>query len=140
MSGTRATPSPPRLDGLLEVSLYVEDMDRSVAFYKTLLGFEIVASHERLRALGAGGHQVLLLFKRGASARLERGAHDASGQQHVAFAVPASDLDAWTARLREKGVAVEETVRWPRGGVSVYFRDPDGHLIELATPGVWPAY
>jgi catechol 2,3-dioxygenase-like lactoylglutathione lyase family enzyme len=140
MTGARPTPSLPRLDGLLEVSLYVEDMDRSAAFYRDLLGFEVVATHERLRALGAGGRQVLLLFERGASARLEKGAHDASGRQHLAFAVPAAELEAWTARLSERGVEVEETIRWPRGGTSVYFRDPDGHLIELATPGVWSVY
>jgi catechol 2,3-dioxygenase-like lactoylglutathione lyase family enzyme len=31
-------------------------------------------------------------------------------------------------------------VGWPRGGRSVYFRDPDGHSVELATPGLWETY
>ena len=29
---------------------------------------------------------------------------------------------------------------WSRGGRSIYFRDPDGHLLELATPGLWAVY
>ena len=35
-------------------------------------------------------------------------------------------------------VDVELTRAWPRGGRSLYFRDPDHHLIELASPGIWP--
>ena len=36
--------------------------------------------------------------------------------------------------------SLEGRTEWPRGGVSVYFRDPDGHLLELATPGLWEGY
>ena len=42
------------------------------------------------------------------------------------------------ARLAEAGIAVEAHTTWPRGGESIYFRDPDNHLVELATPGLWP--
>jgi catechol 2,3-dioxygenase-like lactoylglutathione lyase family enzyme len=58
----------------------------------------------------------------------------------MAFAVPAPDLDAWEAWLGQHGVAIEERRTWERGGRSLYFRDPDQHLIELATPGTWSIY
>ena len=58
----------------------------------------------------------------------------------MAFAVPAGDLEAWRARLAEAGVALTGEMAWPRGGTSLYFSDPDGHVIELATPGLWPNY
>jgi catechol 2,3-dioxygenase-like lactoylglutathione lyase family enzyme len=126
----------PKLDALLESSLYVEDLARSVRFYEAVLGLEVIASDgERLRALGVAGRQVLLLFKKGASAD-----HDGDGRLHVAFAIPAAELAAWEQRLAERGVAIESRTTWPRGGQSLYFRDPDGHLLELATPGVWPIY
>lgn len=125
-----------KLDGLLESSLYVEDLARSVRFYETVLGLELIASDaERLRAMGVAGRQVLLLFKKRASAD-----HDGDGRLHVAFAIPASELAAWEKRLAERGVAIETRTTWPRGGQSLYFRDPDGHLLELATPGVWSLY
>jgi len=59
---------------------------------------------------------------------------------HFAFSVPADDLPAWERRLEENGIAIESRVTWPRGGRSVYFRDPDGHLGELVTPGCWAIY
>jgi catechol 2,3-dioxygenase-like lactoylglutathione lyase family enzyme len=59
---------------------------------------------------------------------------------HIAFAVGAEELPAWEERLVEHGIVLEGRTRWPRGGESIYFRDPDGHLLELATPGLWATY
>jgi catechol 2,3-dioxygenase-like lactoylglutathione lyase family enzyme len=55
----------------------------------------------------------------------------------VAFAVAASALDAWRARLAAAGVEVESEVVWPRGGRSLYVRDPSGNSVELASPAIW---
>jgi catechol 2,3-dioxygenase-like lactoylglutathione lyase family enzyme len=66
--------------------------------------------------------------------------HDGSGPVHLAFAIDAADLPAWEARLGDVGIAIESRVSWVEGGTSLYFRDPDGHSIELATPGTWPTY
>jgi catechol 2,3-dioxygenase-like lactoylglutathione lyase family enzyme len=49
-------------------------------------------------------------------------------------------LGAWEQRLADAGIAIESRVRWGLGGESLYFRDPDNHLVELATPGTWPSY
>ena len=131
----------PRINGLLETSLYVDDMRRSARFYHDVLDFDEVVSGDRLIAMQvAGKQQVLLLFKKGASASLPKTPHDGDGQLHLAFAVPVAALGAWEVRLSEQGVEVIDRVTWERGGVSLYFRDPDGHLVELATPGVWAIY
>jgi catechol 2,3-dioxygenase-like lactoylglutathione lyase family enzyme len=130
----------PRINGILETALYVDDLERSVRFYQTIFGFEVIDSGNRLCAMGVGSGQVLLLFKKGASADFPTGATDGEGQLHLAFAISAEELDTWEAWLRNKGVAIEERRSWDRGGQSLYFRDPDGHLLELATPGVWSIY
>jgi len=136
----------PRLDGILETALYAEDIKRSVEFYQSVFGFQVIASGDRLCAMeiaqisNPSHGQVLLLFKKGASADLPLGATDGSGQLHLAFAIPAAELEAWEARLQEHGVVIEERKTWERGGRSLYFRDLDGHLLELATPGVWSIY
>jgi catechol 2,3-dioxygenase-like lactoylglutathione lyase family enzyme len=130
----------PEITGLLEAALYVDDVPRSVQFFEDVLGLETIDADDRLTAMGVGGRQVLLVCRRGASKGLADTSHDAQGQQHVAFAVPAADMDAWESRLKEHGVAIERDRRWERGGRSLYFRDPDGHILELASPGVWSIY
>jgi len=130
----------PPLDGILETAIYVDDVDRAVVFYRDVLGLTIVDASERLTALAAGPRQLLLVFKRGASTILPLTPHDASGHQHIAFPIPSAALEAWEAWFFQRGVPVVERKRWDRGGTSLYFHDPDGHLLELATPGVWSVY
>jgi catechol 2,3-dioxygenase-like lactoylglutathione lyase family enzyme len=140
-----SSPAPP-LKGILETALYVADLEQSSKFYDRLFGFPVMYRDHRLCALDAGPGQVVLLFLKGASieaTQTPRGTvpgHDGSGETHVAFAVDAEVLSAWTDRLAVHNIPIESTVHWPMGGISVYFRDPDGHLLELATPGLWENY
>jgi catechol 2,3-dioxygenase-like lactoylglutathione lyase family enzyme len=127
--------------------LYVDDLDRASRFYEDLFGLSrIIEGDARIRAYSVGGRNVLLLFKRGASNRVtelpsgKMGPHDGSGRVHVAFSISIEDLSGWEKVLADRGIAVESRVQWPRGGTSLYFRDPDNHLVELATPGVWTIY
>ncbi|HEX5133053.1 MAG TPA: VOC family protein [Candidatus Krumholzibacteria bacterium] len=136
----------PAVGGILETALYVDDVARSAEFYTALFGFPTLIASDRIVALDVAGRDVLLLFKRGATTQpipLEDGfipPHDAGGNIHLAFSVALESLPDWEARLAGRGVAVESRHRWPRGGTSVYFRDPDGHLVELVTPGCWATY
>ena len=130
----------PKTEGILESSLYVSEVDRSVRFYRETFGFSVITEFgERGCALNAGARQVLLLFKKGAS-RAIQSPHDGDGELHVAFAIALAELASWEAWLAEKGIAIEEKKKWDLGGWSLYFRDPDRHLLELATPGTWPVY
>jgi catechol 2,3-dioxygenase-like lactoylglutathione lyase family enzyme len=137
---------PPALTGLLETALYVADLDRSRDFYQRVFGFDALRQDHRFCALSAGGREVLLLFRLSASDQPSRTpggtipAHGGQGRLHLAFAIPADALAEWEARLARLHVAVESRVRASRGGTSLYFRDPDDHLVELATPGLWATY
>ena len=135
----------PRARRVLETALDCDDLAKSAAFYTTLLGVTPMIQMERLVAIDAGDGTVLLLFQKGApsSVMLPGGlvpAHDAGGPGHFAFAIDTVDLPAWEARLGELRIAIESQVAWERGGTSLYFREPDGRLVELATPGLWPCY
>jgi catechol 2,3-dioxygenase-like lactoylglutathione lyase family enzyme len=130
----------PRINGILESSLYVSDLASSVRFYEDTFGFQVISEFgERGCAIQVSAHQVLLLFKKGAS-RTIQSPHDGDGELHIAFAISADELANWESWLGAKGIAVEEKRKWELGGWSLYFRDPDRHLLELATPGVWSVY
>lgn len=136
----------PRLNRIIETALYVDDLEHAREFYETKLGLEPLLKTATLFAYDVGGQSVLLLFQRGKSLQTQSSAggsippHDGSGPLHIAFAVDTDELPAWEAKLDQLGIAVEGRMQWERGGRSLYFRDPDGHLIELATPGLWRTY
>lgn len=134
-----------RIRRILETALDCDDLPRTAAFYTALLELEPMLVSDRLVAIDSGEGTVLLLFQRGGTDAVSTPGglipgHDAGGPGHLAFAIDASTLEAWAARLDALGIAIESRVRWERGGISLYFRDPDGRSVELATPGLWPCY
>jgi catechol 2,3-dioxygenase-like lactoylglutathione lyase family enzyme len=137
----------PSIERILETALYVDDLDRATAFYRDVMGLRVLDSGPRLVAMDAGHASILLLFKRGATlAGADLGAegrippHDGGGPVHFAFAIRAEELPGWERHLQDHGIDIESSTRWARGGTSLYFRDPDGHSVEVATPGVWATY
>ena len=136
----------PKIKRILETALYVDDLEETARFYEDVIGLNVMSRGDRLVALDAGNGTVLLLFRRGATAegvsfpggRIPP--HDGQGPAHFAFAVDAEDLEAWRDHLAESRCEIESEVAWDRGGSSLYFRDPAGHSVELATPGVWEVY
>lgn len=136
----------PTLNAVLETALYVDDLARAKEFYESRMGLSLLRADNRMCAFDVGGRDVLLLFQRGASAQtmtVPGGTippHDGQGPLHIAFAIAADELQAWEERLETSGIAIEGRTIWQRGGTSLYFRDPDGHLLELATPGLWQTY
>jgi len=131
---------PPQTAGILESSLYVADVEAAVRFYEKIFGFRVISDFGgRGCAMQAGDRQVLLLFRKGGSRDMET-PHDGNGELHLAFAIAAGELPRWESWLAVNGIAIEEKRAWDRGGQSLYFRDPDRHLLEVATPGVWTIY
>lgn len=141
----------PMPDRLLETFIFVDDLPASRRFYRDVLGLRPHGGpSERGALFRLPGDQVLGLVNRKDARRpnttpsgvvpacIPEGGASAGAGAHLAFAV--SDLDPWRDRLAEAGVPILEEVAWERGGRSLYFRDPDGNLLEVATPGVWEWY
>lgn len=137
----------PELLSVLETALYADDLDIAAAFYENVMGLAVLHADTRMRAYDVNGRSVLLLFRRGGTiepVQTDSGLippHDASGRIHMAFAITTAELDTWRVHLALHDIAIEGTSDWRRGGHSLYFRDPDGNLLELATtPGLWEGY
>ena len=136
----------PATSGVLETAVDAIDLARSAAFYRRTLGLRPLLETPRLVAFDAGGPSVLLVFQAGATEQDftdPRGTvpgRGARGRAHFALAIRADSLEAWRARLVAHGVALTGEYSWPRGGVSLYFDDPDGNVVELANPGLWANY
>ncbi|MBX3381102.1 MAG: VOC family protein [Phycisphaeraceae bacterium] len=133
---------------LLETAIHVESVRAARDWYARVFRIQpLNPDHDdRLCAMNLPGAQVLLIFKRGGSTQTftfpggKIPPHDSQGTTHLAFAIAESDLAPWRAHLASLNIAIESEMRWDRGGTSLYFRDLDGHLLELVTPGVWPTY
>ena len=138
----------PQLNGLVETALFVEDLERACDFYEQVLGLQKIRSNDRGCVFRVSEQRYLLLFSRagaGKSNETPYGVvpacalpqHKGRGPAHVAFGISNEAMQSWRERLAKDGVDLLSDISWETGARSLYFRDPDGHLIELATPGIW---
>ena len=129
--------------GLYEAHLPVTDVERAVGFYTEKLGFR--------PGFGPGdGSGALLLYERGGVRwmlglfRVDEVTHRHPAEHHLALRVDEADADGMIPYLRERGIEPVHPPGAPRQGpmdqpvvhgwmpaAAVFFRDPDGHLLEL---------
>jgi catechol 2,3-dioxygenase-like lactoylglutathione lyase family enzyme len=129
--------------GVLETVLYARDLAAAEDFYRDVLGLQPFASVAGRHLFYRCGDQVLLIFNSEATRvppapdALPVPPHGMEGEGHVCFRASAGEIDAWRKRLEGKGVAIEADFEWPKGGRSIYFRDPAGNCLEFAEPRIW---
>ncbi|MCH2182526.1 MAG: VOC family protein [Mariniblastus sp.] len=133
------------LSAILETVLYCPDLRAARHFYGTVLGLSEYSHQPGEYLFYRVGQGMLLLFnpdrsrqKNLAGATDQPPGHGCSGSGHMAFAIEPKELPEWQTRLVQHQVPIESQVDWPAGGQSIYFRDPAGNSIELATRDIWP--
>jgi glyoxylase I family protein len=140
MSEAPVAPRRMRLLGLHHVTAIVADLDRTSVFYRDVLGLALVQEGSNDDDPGArhfwfgdasGSAGTLVSFME--YPQMDEARQGRGGTHHFAFAVgSAEELEAWRDYLRSRDVPCSEV--FERGRFrSVYFRDPDGHLLEIAT-------
>ena len=122
-----------KIDRLDHLVLTVRDIDATIAFYVDVLGMEAVSFGAGRRALAFGRQKINL---HAASAPLAPNAATPMPGSADLCLITATPLADVIAHLQRTGVAIEQGPV-PRTGatgpiLSVYFRDPDGNLIEVS--------
>jgi catechol 2,3-dioxygenase-like lactoylglutathione lyase family enzyme len=133
-----------RIDRILEACIYAADLDAAERFYTQVLGLERYSSVPGRHVFFRLGDGMFLIFnpeRTSEEPSVVGGAivpaHGARGPGHVAFAIPDAEIPAWRSHIEAAGIQIESEVTWPRGGRSLYFRDPAGNCVELASPKLW---
>lgn len=129
---------------ILETCLCADDLDAARRFYENLFGLEVIDFQPDRNLFFRCGSSMLLLFNPEHTSVIHTSVdgqpiplHGTTGAGHVAFRVPADEIDQWRDKLGSAGVTIESEVRWPNGALSLYFRDPAGNSLELASPDLW---
>jgi glyoxalase family protein len=143
--GTKASGDGPRrleIAGLHHVTLICSSADRALGFYRDLLGMRLVKqtrNHDDPGARhlhfgdsdGAPGTLVTLLEY----PQMEVGTTGVGSTHHIALAVRSEDeLHGWRDYLRSRGIPCTDVLDRTYFK-SIYLRDPDGHIVEIATTG-----
>ena len=128
-----------KVNRILETSLYASDLPAAENFYLQVLGLEPYSRVAGRHLFYKIGDAMLLIFnpEKTRDSGGDVPAHGAKGPGHVSFAVRENELEGWRAQLVRQKIEIEAEIAWPKGGYSLYFRDPAGNSIELATPQTW---
>ena len=129
---------------ILETCLYAEDLTVAREFYEMLFDFELIDFQPERNLFYRCGDSMLLLFDPTHTSVKQTDVdgqpiplHGMTGAGHVAFRVAVDEIDEWRQKLLSLGIEIESEVRWGNGALSIYFRDPAGNSLELATPNLW---
>lgn len=122
-----------------ETCLYVKDLRACREFYEEVLQLPCFSFVQGGHVFFRVGNQVLLCFLAGTTAEQNSlPPHWGEGALHFAFQTGRGDeYETWRARLIALEVGIEHEHRWPGGYRSIYFRDPDGHCVEILEAGMW---
>lgn len=125
-------------NNMVSVRYMVDDVDKAVAFYTTLLGFELLTKYPPVFADVARGNLRLLLSGPASSAGRpmpDGRKPEPGGWNRIHLIV--DDIAAEVARLRDAGARFRNDILEGPGGKQILLQDPAGNVVELFQPGAF---
>ncbi len=133
-----------KVKAILETCLYATDLHAIETFYKNVLGLNAFSKREGRSVFFRCGDTVLLYFNPDNTSQIpvevngqKIPIHGTKGEGHVCFKIKNSEIPEWRNWLKEKDIEIESEVTWENGAQSIYFRDPAGNCLEVASPKLW---
>jgi len=121
-----------------ETCIYVKDLEQTQKFYSEGLGLPVINKKEGRHIFFNAGTSVLLCFIPEASAaETELPPHWSRGPAHLAFEVPHPEYENCKREISSKGIEIIHEQHWGNDFRSIYFHDPDGHILEIVPKGMW---
>ncbi len=115
--------------GINHVTFSVSDLDASAAFYESVFGSAPMLRTERVAYFEVGGLWLALNLQTGVPC-----SETTQSYTHVAFTLDVGDFERMARHLEHLGVPLRPSREREQGeGQSLYFADPDGHLLEFHT-------
>lgn len=142
MSHAEGEPRRLRITGLHHITLISSDLDRTAAFYRDVLGMRLLeagvndddpnARHFFFGDADGAPGTVVSAFE---YPEMDAGTVGVGSTHHFALCVESEDeLEGWREWLGSRGIPCTEVLD-RRHFKSIYVRDPDGHIVEIAARG-----
>ena len=118
-----------KIKAFVETAICVDHLQAAEDFYRTILGLSVLGKETGHHVFfQVGEANLLLAFLSEATLKGDQlPPHGSTGLGHFALGIDAESFHSWRLRLQSHGVGIEKEVEWPRGGKSLYFRDPAGN-------------
>jgi catechol 2,3-dioxygenase-like lactoylglutathione lyase family enzyme len=121
---------------IIETCIYSSNLKEMKEFYQDKLGLEIVSEEANRHVFFKVGENMLLIFNPKITMYEKDTKHGATtppSMIHFAFEIKKDDLQTIKTCILNKHIEIEKEVTWKNGGLSIYFRDPVGNLVEIIT-------
>ena len=127
---------------IVETSVYSSDLEIMKEFYVDKLGLEFVSEQRGRHVFLKTDKNMLLIFNHLVTAAEKETSHGAltpPSMVHIAFEIEAEEYGVAKKLLKESNIQIEKEIAWENNikSRSIYFRDPDGNLVEFITRNYW---
>lgn len=127
-----------KITQIKETCLYVQDLNITKDFYNIKLDLPVISFVDGRHIFFRAGSSVLLCFNpETTKTETNLPPHFAYGSQHIAFEVGVEDYQSWLEKVKKAGIDIIHIQEWKKGLQSFYFKDPDGHVLEIVPKGIW---
>lgn len=123
---------------ITETCIYIKNIQKTKAFYYDLLELPIISIEKDRHIFFRAGSSVLLCFIPEKTKKEDiLPPHFGEGHLHLAFEVKKGEYEKWKEKISSVQIPIIHEQIWDNHKKSFYFKDPDGHLLEVIEFGLW---